>query len=135
LTAKRRHSITSNLNRMDTVSKVTVDEMNVAIARFEQRKFYGKFTIDSYGPKTCNAYPVMKYHNSWDWLMQVVEKIEAIHHVIEHKYINVRISQGYVEIEGATERIFYNCSVEGSKIKATWLAVHHFITWYNAQNK
>jgi hypothetical protein len=74
------------------------------------------------------------FHESFDWIMPVVEKIEEIHHPVEYHYINVRISQGYIEIEGANKRIYRNTSVEGSKIKALWLAVIDFIKWYN-ENK
>lgn len=40
------------------------------------------------------------YDKQWGYLMEVVEKIEAIHAIFDHDYINVRISQGYVEIQG-----------------------------------
>lgn len=75
-----------------------------------------------------------QYHSDWSRLMPVVEKIEAIHQVFSNGYINVRISQGYIQIEGAGKKIFKNTSIEGSKIKALWLAVIEFIQWYN-QNK
>jgi hypothetical protein len=73
------------------------------------------------------------YHSSWDWIMPVVERIESLHSIIEGKYINIRISQGYVEIEGANERIFYNCSIEGSKITTVYKGIIDFIKWYNTQ--
>jgi hypothetical protein len=77
----------------------------------------------------------LQYHSSWDWLMPVVERIEGLHSILEHKYINVRITQGYVVIEGAHKEILFNTSIEGSKIKATWLAVVEFIKWYNKQKE
>jgi hypothetical protein len=76
----------------------------------------------------------LAYHEEWGWLMPVVEKIEEIHHVKEGHYLNVRISQGYIQIEGCPgERIFVNTSIAGSKKKAIWYAVVDFIKWYNQQ--
>ncbi len=74
----------------------------------------------------------LTFHSSWDALMRVVEKIETLHSIRQHSYLNVRISQGYVEIEGVPSgRIFRNTSVEDSKITALWLAVTDFIKIYN----
>lgn len=75
------------------------------------------------------------YHENWSWLMPVVQKIEGLSfqfasYNAPHK-CNVRISQGYIEIEGAGQKIFRNTSVEGSKINALWLAVVDFIEWNN----
>lgn len=89
------------------------------------------FPENSHSPTVLSA---LKYHSSWIWLMEVVEKIESIHHIFEGYCINVRISQGYVEIQGTRGvKIFRNTSIEGSKIKALWLAVVDFIKWYNTQ--
>ena len=75
------------------------------------------------------------YDTSWDWLMPVIDKIEDLHTVSNFGFVNVRISQGYTEIEGTTEKIFKNSSVVGSKIKATWMAVVEFIKWHNTIQK
>lgn len=90
---------------------------------------------DFYSDRTTSTHATkdLQYHKRWDWLMSVVDKIEAIHHVYEGDYINVRISQGYVQIEGTRTRIFRNTSIEGSKIRATWLAIVDFIKWYNSK--
>ncbi len=83
--------------------------------------------------KFDNVNTVYEYHRDWNLLMPVVEKIEGLHSIIDNKYVNVCINKGYIEIDGATQRIFYNVSVEGSKIIALWQAVIQFITWYNSQ--
>ncbi len=98
---------------------MTTAEGNVIIAKFSTD---GKTVRTAGGARAylVNGVPVkpanLQYHSSWDCLMDVVEKIEAIHHIFEGDYINVRISQGYVEIEGTRARmgegkIFRNTSI------------------------
>ena len=68
-----------------------------------------------------------KYHKDWNWLMQVVEKIENT------QPISIIISCGNCEV--------YNCETaetlfffEGVKIEAIYNACVAFIEWYN-ENK
>lgn len=69
----------------------------------------------------------LEYHNSWDWLMPVIEKIEILgYFVMINKWTSV-----YTGSEG--ERISIT-SVEGNaKILNTWKACILFIEWYNKQ--
>lgn len=76
-----------------------------------------------------------EYHSSWDWIMPVVEKIEAIHHIWEGHYLSIEITQGYIKVHGTRQTMIRNVSVEGSKIKAVWLACIDFIKWYNTLSK
>ena len=59
-----------------------------------------------------------RYHSSWDWLMPVVEKINAIHDV-------TNIYNQLVKVMEALWLI---------NIKQLWLAVVEFMKWYNQQN-
>lgn len=82
----------------------------------------------------------MKYHNSWDWLMPVVEKIETLfndgidvdifsdgtvitqHRFEENEYLTegeeiVRLTKAEIEFD--------------TKIEHTYQAVVEFIKWYN----
>ena len=69
----------------------------------------------------------LRYHISWDWLMPVVEQIEAKgYNVVIYTY-SCRISDTETEMEQ-----FYGES-DDSKIEAIWLAVVEFIKWYNTQ--
>ena len=76
-----------------------------------------------------------KYNKDWNWLMQVVEKIESI----EDGIYQVDILQ-----EGC--KILKKCSLlidktvsklepDTTKIKSVYLACVEFIKWYNEQNK
>lgn len=80
----------------------------------------------------------MRYDNSWDWLMPVVEKIQSIDITPPPNYTGYKIEivvQGYVKITGfPMPPISTNVSIEGSLINAVYKAVVQFIQWYN-QNK
>lgn len=65
----------------------------------------------------------VKYHSDWNWLMQVVEKIEALLAEVEIRNQQTRII-GY-----NNEIIQFHPS---SKITSVYTAVVNFIKWYNA---
>lgn len=133
------------------MSEKEIIEGNKLIAEFMGGKYYDAWENKFYHSASPHYYfdvqslylkdkvkKELKYHASWNWLMRVVEKIEQVRvkssatYNSDH-YFNVRVSQGYVEIEGTTEKIFRNTSIEGTKIKALWLAIGEFIKWYNSQ--
>jgi hypothetical protein len=66
------------------------------------------------------------YHIDWNWLMQVVEKIESLGVVVE-----IRENVCYIE----TSLNDYYSELEETKIQATYKAVVCFIKWYNEQPK
>lgn len=72
----------------------------------------------------------LKFHQSWDWLMPVVEKIESILPddsiiYIQYKDCIIPVIEGEFEIQ---------CS-EDSKIGAVYRAVCEFIVWYNEKSR
>jgi len=79
------------------------------------------------------------YHQSWNALMPVVEKIQSIDITPAPNYRGYRIEivpQGYVKIEGfPMQTILTNVSVCGSLISAIWKAVIEFIKRYNQISK
>ena len=70
------------------------------------------------------------FHRSWDWLMEVVRKIELIGYTVSVSKNRCRISN-FKNI--ANVGLTINTS-EDNKIKAVWYACVEFIKWYN-QNK
>lgn len=78
----------------------------------------------------------LKYHDRWDWLMEVVEKIESLDCVIDFK-----ITIEYVEIIARMGKgiVFKNCIFDidycTTKREAIYNACVEFIKWYNKQNK
>ena len=80
----------------------------------------------------------VKYDTDWNWLMEVVEKIEQLRYVteisgnIERKFTCIaypNTSEEYISRIGYGEEMFLN------KKYVTYQAVVAFIKWYNEQNK
>lgn len=84
----------------------------------------------------------MEFHSSWDWLMQVVEKIESIHSK-HHGYFGVHISSNSCSIQGTNLHLslkdpkygyVYTSDTEAifsTKLQSTFYNVVAFIKWYN----
>lgn len=69
------------------------------------------------------------YHESWDWLMPVVEKIENI--IINNVYVNFHIGRKSCVIAAyAPEQIMFSF-IEGDKLKSCFKTIVEFIKWYN----
>lgn len=80
-----------------------------------------------------------KYHYSFDWLMQVVEKIEKTKANCYDAF-SVRIIRKFCSIEGhengKSDGLIYQTPFRqehNSKIETVWQAVIGFIKYYNAQ--
>ena len=69
----------------------------------------------------------LKYHKDWNWLMEVVEKIESLGYRIEIVKHICRIYLSNKETIVISENI--------PKIEAVYSTVVEFIKWYNNQNK
>lgn len=76
-----------------------------------------------------NSGKVLKYHSSWDWLMEVVEQIE-----------NTEVESNYLMLEsiGNMAKFIYDdgCrflkdNIGETKIQAVYEACVEFIKWYN----
>jgi len=79
------------------------------------------------------------YHNSWDWLMPVVEKIENLPYMECGNAFQVVIFEEEVSImkkDPVKWVQIVDIPANGdSKIQVTYNAVVEFIKWYNTQNK
>ncbi|QRQ99752.1 hypothetical protein [Dyadobacter sandarakinus] len=73
------------------------------------------------------------YHDSWKWLMPVVEKIEQQSY--DKEQFSVKIQDSCCTVYNyRMGRENIQCSRESnSKITATWQAVVAFIQWHNQQ--
>jgi hypothetical protein len=74
-----------------------------------------------------NTFDNLKFHTDWNWLMQVVEKIESYNYgatlfIIEDERCHVNTQNGF-EID----------SVGHTKIEAVYNACVEFVKWYNTQ--
>ena len=76
----------------------------------------------------------LEFHSDWNWLMEVVEKIESLDCVIYFK-----ITINYVEIIARMGKgiVFKNCIFDinycTTKREAIYNACVEFIKWYNEQ--
>lgn len=88
----------------------------------------------------------LKYHSSWEWLMPVIEKIEALPEDKFHGRFAVSICSNGCSIYGTNldtrgGRHFHpaymsdpNAILE-TKIESTWYNVVSFIKWFNTQKQ
>jgi len=83
----------------------------------------------------------LRFHCDWNWLMAVVERIEAIDDE-HHGHFGVYISSNQCTIEGTRLHmaiapnskygaVYHHSSIADGKREATWYAVVVFIKWYN----
>lgn len=120
-------------------------EGNKLIAEFMELKpteWGGMYSIsqdhctcrESTPEKALNGFAsIAKYHESWSWLMPVVEKIESIV-FDENNSFNVTIgSTIYCVIQDANGEC-YDMVYDGeeSKLLVVYKAVVEFIKWYNS---
>jgi hypothetical protein len=114
-----------------------IKENNILIAKFlglkvamteeETSKLDEKYGED----KVVLGYASMKYHESWEALMQVVDKIESIEDDNRYARYNVEIVQDFVTIyDNYTSEEIVDLD-GGNKMVATYCAVIEFIKYYN----
>ena len=74
----------------------------------------------------------MKFHSDWNWLMEVVEKIENLNY-----WINFHGNISYYNFEiGTNNNDFKTIIGEGdTKFKAVYDAIIKFINFYNKQKE
>lgn len=77
----------------------------------------------------------LAYHESWDWLMPVVEKIETTEiHGLATASVCIEDTECEIKDYGTDSSSF--AYEEGdTKIEAVWKACVAFIEWYNTQNQ
>ena len=86
-----------------------------------------------YKDNNTNNIHEIKYHSDWNWLMQVIEKIESLDNCDYFK-----ISSEYVEIQARFgKKIIFRPTFfdvdeyNDSKIETVYNACLEFIKWYN----
>ena len=110
-------------------------ENNKLIAEFMGLSYCKKYLYEGWyknhehNHRLCD-FNGLKYHSDWNWLMEVVEKIERLGYVFEIKITGCRINQ----IENGSI-IVLRWEEDKTKIEAVYNACLEFIKWYNEQNK
>ena len=95
----------------------------------EKNKLIAIFMNQAIIDSNNNHKETYKYDIDWNWLMQVVEKIESLGN-------DVLITSNYIQIAYNQGEEFIVIELEGNiKIFAAYNACIEFIKWYNNQNK
>jgi len=113
-------------------------ENNQMIAEFLNFAYLENFNypkenaIGWYNSKGICVGSELKFHYSWDWLMEVVEKIENIIFDEDNSY-NVTIgSTNYCVIQDSNGEVYDSSHDNGkTKLEAVYNACIEFIKWYN----
>jgi hypothetical protein len=108
-------------------------EDNKLLAEFMGKEWHNSFFagVSIISPSNITY----KFDTDWNWLMQVVEKIESIE---DNRFLfQTSARQGfYAEIR---ERFSYETKIEDAygktRIEAVYNACVEFVKWYNEQNK
>lgn len=105
-------------------------EKNKLIAEFMGAKmivedYYG-INIIKFPDESTKDLNGLKYHSSWEWLMDAVDKIQ----ILRERFNNPKLEYGLTLIN-AMDRWLYVQHKSLSKKEAVWLAVVEFIKWYN----
>ena len=111
---------------------------NKLIAEFMgyEKYTYRGYTMYVFGENNHRTNIDLHYHIDWNWLMEVIAKIESMGFVteisgnIERSFALIGIANSNVSIS----RVGYGVEFMNKK-DATYRAVIEFITWYNEQNK
>lgn len=81
------------------------------------------------------SYEDLKFHSDWNWLMQVIEKIESFEDENRCSKYNVEIQQSFVSIiDNQTSDFIYDRDAN-TKLEAVYNAVVEFINFYNSAQK
>jgi len=80
-------------------------------------------------------YEGAKFHSSWEWIMPVVEAIEALKEVDAHVSINHTCCDIYTFLKGSSQVDTLISERADTKILAVFTAVVAFIEWYNLNRK
>ena len=108
-------------------------ENNKIIAEFlnltSQVIFEQVFAVSENGKTNFYKKDELKFHSDWNWLMEVVEKIESLNYIFEIKTTWCRIKE-----IGTGSIIVLRWEEDRTKIEAVYNACIEFIKCYN-ENK
>jgi hypothetical protein len=108
-------------------------KINKGIARLEENKYVWGQTY-YYINGDWHAEDYLLFHLDWNWLMQVVDKIESFEDNNRCAKYNINIEQSFVEIiDKNTDDTIVETDAD-TKTQATYKAVIEFIKYYNNEN-
>lgn len=106
----------------------TIEIMNHEIFDFMEYVHSVHKEMDEWEMKT------LKFHEDWNQLMRVVEKIRNLGYHIEIT-ISVDISVDIIKLRGDPSKDVLHITSYSSALNAVYTAVYQFITWLNQQKQ
>jgi len=110
-------------------------EDNMLIAEFMGNKMNGVFYISGYDanfPTQRLVHPNdLEYHESWDWLIPVVDKIRDNNCIVSIRF-NRQINTTNTHISCFENKWLKDINISGVGIESTYKSVIEFIKWYNS---
>lgn len=114
------------------MEKKEIRDGNVLIAEFMGKSY----TADSIMVPQVPSIAELRYDYSWNWLMEVVEKIRSLEEGMLIERIDIMPNDGIAIYLTNKEDIIIDVDTDiSSTIKATYLGVIQFIKWYNQNCK
>ena len=115
---------------METSNKIIAEFMGVKESQYKNE--YEMYSViecieDGENEKHFFKPDEMLFNSDWNWLMEVVEKIESIGFTFETK-------KNWARITRKGENIILRWEEDKTKIEAVYNACIEFIKWYN-ENK
>ena len=118
-------------------NKIIAEFLNVKIHPCETIENFKFLPIEERGLYNGYFIDELKYHEDWNWLMVVVEKIESLEIFDRMGRFNINtknFDENYTSFITDKDEDFIQCEGD-TKIEAVYNAVVEFIKWYNNQNK
>ena len=106
---------------METNNKIIAEFMGATLTK-DLQIMYPVYEGDSSYVKD------LKYHLDWNWLMQVVEKIESL--LPDDSFVTIEHKSCWIPIYDDEQPFGIECREE-TKIQAVYNACIEFIKWYN----
>lgn len=116
------HLLTFN----QTLEIMKTIEGNILIALFMASFNDNDYEVLKHDLKKAGTAESLHYHDSWDWLMPVVEKIDMI--LLDDEFVMISYNRCFIDNfhEGIS---FEGCG--NSRIKATWNCICEYIQWFD----
>ena len=141
------------MRNIKEMKDINIEEANKLIAEFIGYPYFlSDSGVDSWGDDDVERWEIgidiyckideLEFHSSWDWLMDIVDKIERLGYdtLISKGYAISNYGTYYVEIgkdfcTGEEHKEVILSYLTKSKIESVYLAVITFIKWYNGKKE
>ncbi len=121
-----------------------MEKTNKLIAEFIKMEYTDVGWYDSegilsqfiYDTVQGNCHDTLHFHESWDWLMSVLEKIATLELGDDIVFVKYAYPRTFGMIEEETGKLMvrlngFSVHTENTLIESTYVAIVEFIKWYN----